>query len=540
MKTTYLLILSALFIVSCSTTKKSTRSREVAMAKSRSNNKVFDQTLKSLGLNVYFANLHAHHFMEYRSGASLNPTLGPGSCGKISSFPQDDARPCRAGVSGEPEFIPSHENITDYFIEACNYAKANGGLDILFITPHTKNGGSLEDTQPRDADTSPEEIKKRHALLNSINQKYNGKFLCGLGQEASSISKGNHINILGHMPAGASDAIPYLFEPGDFAKFYSEVGQRSRDGESVVLQLNHPESARDTYWGDISKYEGPAKNFKDRMNDYGVDDFAPVGCMVKKKLSELGKSVTAPAGCEMVQDSIVDESSLRKTFNELRSVSNDRFRLIEIITPRGATTNSSESFKSVHGRNEKTKDYLPDGFYDYIYYLTMGFKLAPTANQDNHFYNYGSATASRTGVLASSLEESDVVYALDKRKTFASEDRNSKVFMFTEDHSGKHIMGDEFRSPASLINLQVGYSDPDGADKSAEINVYLYGDSTPIDLKTGFKKIKNIIVSKVAINSGEVVTIPVQLEAGNQFIFAEITQSQDFDKIFTAPLWISR
>lgn len=505
-----------------------------------SSTKPFDQTLKSLGLNVYFANLHSHHFMEYRSGANVNPTLGPGPCGTMSSFPQDDARPCRAGLSGKLEFIPSHENIIDYFVDACNYAKEKGGLDILFITPHTKNGTRLEGSRSSDADTSVEEIKKRHALLRGINQKYGGMFLCGLGQEASSISKGNHINVLGHMSAEVSDAIPYLFEPGDFGKFYPEVGQRSRDGESVILQLNHPKAARDTYWGDLSKFEGPVKNLKDRMNDYGLDDFAPIGCMIKKRLAELGKTATSPAGCEEIQDTFIDESSLRKTFNEIRSVANDRFKLIEIITPGGATTNAAEKFKRAHDRNEKTKDHLPDGFYDYIYYLTMGFKLSPTANQDNHFYNYGSATTSRTGVLAASLEESEVISALDKRKTFASEDKNAKAIMLTEDHSGKHIMGDEFRSPASLLNLQVGYSDPDAIDKSAEITVYLYSDTTDIDLKKGFKKIQNAIVSKIEIISGNVTTIPITLDTGNQFIFIEITQSQDFDKIFTAPLWITR
>ncbi len=540
MKINYILILLVLFLISCSTVKKSSN-RDIALAKSRSkNSKQFEQTLKNLGLNVYFANLHAHHFIEYRYGGQINPTLGPGTCEKVSSFPQDDARPCRASVSGAPEFIPSHTNSLDYFADACDYAKSNGGLDILYITPHTKNGGELEDSQPRDADTSPDEIKKRHALLASINQKYNGKFLCGIGQEASSISKGNHINILGHMPVHASGVVPYLFEPGAFDKFYPEISQRSNHGETVVLQFNHPDAAKDTYWGDLSQYNGTAKNLKDRMNDYGVDDFAPVGCMIKKKLFDLGKIAPAPAGCELVQDSVVDESSLRKTFNEIRAAANDRFRLIELISPGGATTNASENFRSVHGRTLKTKDHLPDGFYDYIYYLTMGFKLSPTANQDNHFYNYGSATASRTGVLSASLDESDVMTALERRKTFASEDRNAKMVLFTEDNTGKHVMGDEFHTPVSSINLQLAYFDPDTTDQSADVNVYLYSDSTKINLRTGFKNIKNIVASKMPVSSGEVINIPINLDSGNQFIFVEITQNNDFDKIYSAPIWIER
>ncbi|MCM2282192.1 MAG: hypothetical protein NDI61_10135 [Bdellovibrionaceae bacterium] len=513
----------------------------------------FDRYLHELGLKNYYANLHAHHYMEYRPtrDSEFPPDyVGPGKCAKMGSFPSDDGRPCRTGASGENEFVlpPNFREGTpiqklDYFTMACDYARAEGGIDILFVTPHSKNGEGDGDT-----DTTADGFTNRHAMLSDINKKYKGDFYCGLGQEASSISKGNHVNIFGHfLTTNANASRPFFFPSGAFDRFYPEVKTRAAAGEKVILQFNHPDVSGDMYWGPFS-----AGIKKEKLNDYGIDDFPPLSCV---RPNGAGRETCST---EKLPEAL-SRDLLKKTFANILASGGDAYRLIEVTETGGATSNSDTQFRRSHkrvaGNSTNSNRRMDDGLLAYIFLLDMGFKISPTANQDNHFYNYGSAIASRTGVLARSLAEADVLHALEQRLTYASEDQNSRLLLTAIDGTQDVLMGQDIQVKGEEMEIRVGYSDAD-AEGNADLRVYYYHESDDIsyDRKADPKgPIRTIqfeqagprlpqaseapIDWKGALVSGQVRSIRVPIRKGKSYLFVETTQA-DQDKMWSAPLFI--
>jgi hypothetical protein len=75
-------------------------------------------------------------------------------------------------------------------------------------------------------------------------------------------------------------------------------------------------------------------------------------------------------------------------------------------------------------------------------YLSLGFHVAPTADQDNHEENWGDATEARTAVLANSLTKADLFAAIRARNVYATEDRNLRVIARVNDQLiGSRITG---------------------------------------------------------------------------------------------------
>lgn len=548
--------------------------------------------------NIYYGNLHAHHFMgatgSKKNPLSLSEALAPGDC-KVghATFPGDDGRPCR-DEDGETNqtILPRRTladgspDLIDYFKQACEYGtgKEKGELDILFVTPHTKNNHQDEGqvvTSSAEAD-----LVARHDILSSMNpeQEKTANYYCGMGQEASSISAGNHINIFGQFSIKKSEVHPFFFPSGKFGKLYPEIGARIKSGEQIMLQMNHPNATSDLWLGNFDRLKTDKKLKKTKLNDYGLDDFAPVGCL-------LGNLAEDPSCAGIAGDSI-SLTDIKKTYENIRNVSGNPFRFIEVISPSlgdyeegeagagsttasnesfGATTNAQTKFRKVQRRDDANS--YEKGIHNWIFYLSMGFKLAPTANQDNHFMNYGSATASRTGILARDLREGSVLAAMNERKTFATEDVNSRIVLTSESVAApgkpsfvQGMMGDTLRTDEESIRLNIAYLDPDAGEEDAEVRFYYYRENDVIDfeysakiedafrtvaLQPAVSGISTAILPEsgakgrsasdlVPVRSGSSVTIDLPLSAGGQWVFAEVTQKGDHDKMWTAPIWIEK
>ncbi len=551
----------------------------------------YGKLLKALALKDYRANLHAHHFMEVK-GSKKNPlkmedVLVEGPCRGSGTFTMDDGRPCRdvQGVVNATILPRKNEDgsfdLPDYFRQACAYATPfgtdEGDLDILFVTPHTKNDGKNEGQIVTS--TSEAEMIKRANMLAEINPAQLGprlgkpKHFCGLGQEASSISAGNHINILGQFKIGGTSPKPLFFPTGDFRALYAEVKTRRAAGEKIFLQLNHPGVKQDLWWKSMAEFANSKSRKKEGLNDYGLDDYAPVGCMVGK--------LTGPE-CEGVTATELTTELLKQTYVNIRKASGDPFRLIEVVPPGGsregestdeegttapgapkrfgATNNSMTTFPSVQDR--KDPNTYEEGVFDWIYYLAMGFKIAPAANQDNHHANFGSATASRTGVLAKDLKEKSVLDAFLGRRTFASEDRNAGILLTLDSGKTKKVMGDIVKTSSRRGKFRVGYYDPDAKEASAQVRVYYYRANDLLDFTygAGMKKVFRTLSfdargrpkvpaidatdrsenDLLPIRNGESVTIDLPLVRGEQWVFVEVIQDGDLDKVWSAPIWVIR
>ncbi len=570
----------------------------------------FEAMAQSLGVKSYYADLHAHHYMEYyppkkkkeNGSTTVEPeeNEGPfdsGPCKIMKSFPQDDGKPCRAGTDGISQMVSAQDSI-DYFKAACDYAKEAGGIDILYITPHTKDNG--RGSGLRQADTGEEELKARQARLKEINQKYDGNFLCGLGQEMSAISSGNHMNLFGSLPADGSGIGPVFFKSGAFDQLYPQIKSGLDKGQKLVVQLNHPEVKEDLFLGSQADFKAleqkiqalpknekcglnPADEgvggrcgydeYKNILNDYGLDDYPPVHCF---------KSGDCEAPATLTR------AHLREAFHKIMEDSGNPFRMMEIVKTQGhrpdtdlspgATTNFTTQFYPVRkkeifdpGKFERVDFFL----YSYIFYLNMGLKLSPTANQDNHYMNYGNALSSRTGLWMPSLSESEVIGAMNRRATYATEDKNAKVLTMVIDGDGqKRLMGQDVKNGGDMT-YSVGYFDADRADKEAYLRVHYFKDNEELNFIrpnariTRLAKIKNSVLTApsalsakdlaeketalnesemldylqdtlVPIRSGQVLKFKLAPHPDSFYIFTEIIQKGDSERLWSAPHWVNK
>lgn len=141
--------------------------------------------------------------------------------------------------------------------DAYAMAKANG-LDFFAITEHNhsaadgkgeRKDGKLIATQPQLYRGMPTSLIETANRLNKPNQ-----FVTIYGQEVSTISSGNHINVFQTGDVVSESAVPN----GDVPALINWVSTHpDNTGRAPLLQFNHP---RD-----------PGRNPK----DYGHDDFPP-------------------------------------------------------------------------------------------------------------------------------------------------------------------------------------------------------------------------------------------------------------------------
>lgn len=195
--------------------------------------------------------------------------------------------------------------------------------------------------------------------------------------------------------------------------------------------------------------------------------------------------------------------------------------LIEILNGPAMTTGAGES-----PAEEMEKDYLD--------YLNLGFHLSPTADQDNHYYTWGTATNARTGIIAPHLTRQDLLQAMRDRHTYATTDANLRVMAFVNGH----LSGDRITAPdnGSELQIEISLVDDDEPDAGYEIEVFS-------DLIGGADVAKKVDTFKAEGNTkpGEVYSLDgVRYTGGRQYVFFKIIQYQedgDPDIAWTAPAW---
>jgi hypothetical protein len=99
--------------------------------------------------------------------------------------------------------------------------------------------------------------------------------------------------------------------------------------------------------------------------------------------------------------------------------------------------------------------------------LREGFRVSPTADQDNHNATWGASTQSRTAVLAHAKTKSEILNAMAARRTYATQDHNT-VVQFSADG---HAMGEAFNSSQG-IRIAARVTDPDPGDAVAKIELF--------------------------------------------------------------------
>lgn len=357
--------------------------------------------------------------------------------------------------------------------DAFTRARDVGKMDFIALTEHNH----------KDADGSGE--RKDGILIALQPDLYNGSdaasllstarsftvdesFVAIAGQEFSTISSGNHANVF-----DVNDIIDV--ENGNYRGLYDEWLPQHPDslGQGPLVQFNHPDFKADI--------KNASTKPKERENDYGYDDY-------------------------------------NKNFPELLSHAEKYVSLIEIVSGPALTDGTNLPIKSGN-RHEK----------DYWFYLNEGFRVAPTANQDNHFRNWGTITTARTAVLADRLTKNDILQALKARRVYATEDQNLHVSFTVNGQPLGSII--RTQNPQDLT-IEAQVSDPD--EPNAQYRIELYGDEIGGDM------IEDALEEVEREGDGPVSFSERRFESGRSFFFIKVFQegSGREDLAWTAPVWI--
>jgi hypothetical protein len=341
--------------------------------------------------------------------------------------------------------------------EAFDHARNVAKLDFLAITEHNHADAAGSDGTSIAATPSLYNGSGSESLIKVAGElTVPGTFVALYGQEFSTISSGNHMNVF-----DIGEVISV--EKGRFDKLLTFAEQHhDSSGQFPILMLNHPKNTFDV-----------------RPREYGEDDFGSFENFVK----QMGA----------------------------------RARLIQMINGPGTVDGQGLASAS------------PDEA-AFLKFLNLGFKVAPTADQDNHFRNWGNSTQARTGVIADELTKAKILGALRSRHVFATQDRNLSVIIRVNDH----LCGDVISPLPPPGTLAIEYQIADADEPNAEYQIQVFRDAVGGSVAS--------LVNSVSIpsggGSGEISDVAFSGEP--QYFFFKVTQFDEDgreDHAWTAPIW---
>ncbi len=376
--------------------------------------------------------------------------------------------------------LHSHTSYSDGILtprEAYRMAEGNG-LDFMAVTEHNHSSAGGSDGIHL-TDELYEDLK---AAAKAATRK--GKFAALYGQEVSTISSGNHVNIF-----EASEIV--RVRHGDFKTLYEKW--LPAHPEVPFMQFNHPNVARDlgledSHFASQNSMQAEDERVEEAMhthafeansskqfNDYGYDDYG-------------------------------------RDFKKLARAANPYVKTIEILNGPGTRPRPLPKVDAYHEK-------------DYLFYLNQGFQLAPVADQDNHHAHWGSLSPARTGVLAPELTKAAIYEGLRSRRVFATEDKN----LFITLQADNAWMGEEISARSTTLKVQVTDADePQGA-----LQVQIFAD------KVGGSVARP--VHQAQVKPGQTVTFQWEGLSSGMYAFAKVTQfnsSGSQDEAWTAPVFI--
>ncbi|MGV3522872.1 MAG: CehA/McbA family metallohydrolase [Candidatus Sericytochromatia bacterium] len=383
--------------------------------------------------------------------------------------------------------LHSHTAYSDGILnprEAYRMAQGNG-LDFMAVTEHNHSGAAGTD----QVYLTPQlyEDLKRTAKEFSVE----GKFAALYGQEFSTISKGNHLNIFN---ASTIVNVPH----GDFKQLYEKW--LPAHPEVAFIQFNHPNVRQDLGLAPVNMPGADIRashddehghraledalsplprGSSDKFNDYGYDDYG-------------------------------------KNFATLAKAANPWVRTLEILNGPGT---SAKPVGKAEAFNEE----------DYFFYLNEGFKVAPSADQDNHYAHWGSLHTGRTGVLAKALTPDGIYEAIRARRVFASEDQNLELVM----QANGQFMGSDL-APAAEVDVLITLKDPD--EPQASYLVQLFGD------QLGQSVARPVAQQQLPAgqNSLQLKWTPTPGQPNYAFVkVSQLNANGSQDDAWTAPVWIT-
>lgn len=339
--------------------------------------------------------------------------------------------------------------------DAYAHARDVAHLDFLAITEHNHSqaGGAI--ARDHTLYTGPQAA----SLIKTAGRfDQAGRFVALYGQEFSSISKGNHANVLevgevideAEVPNGEWDNLLNTWLPA----------HPDSQGLPAILLLNHPTISGST-----------------QAQEYGRDDF-PMA--------------------------------------EWRAKLDGQARLINMVN--GPSHSEGSPGQPSEG--------------EFLRYLNLGFHLAPTADQDNHLTNWGSAAPTRTGVWAGALSKQDVLTALRERRAYATEDKNLRIIGTVNGAlMGTRFSGTNVPAVGASLDIKVSFADDD--EPAAEYTIDVFRDTIG-------NAVADVVKQHTHSGNGTLTVSDVAYQGGDQYVFLKITQRDEGgqqDRAWLAPVW---
>ncbi len=263
----------------------------------------------------------------------------------------------------------------DFFaVTPHNHAEAESGAKerkdgVLIATRHELYDGASDLTFERrwkdHGESKHQRFTGQKSVIRAANERTDAHFAALYGQEFSTISSGNHVNVLDY---------PHVLtlSSGDFRPLYQML---AASGVAYVVQLNHPDVHTDLF------YSGNDPKTKSQMyNDYGFDEY-------------------------------------QQDFALLVAAADPFVMLCELF--------SGPAMKQQRIAGYHYEDHEDD----YYFYLVQGFHISPSAGEDNHYATWGDVTDARMGVYAKKGTAGDLLEAMRANRTFASEDEDLSVML---------------------------------------------------------------------------------------------------------------
>lgn len=386
--------------------------------------------------------------------------------------------------------------------EAFARADSIAGLDFLAVTPHNhrfaENGargerrdGVMIASTPDLYDSAADVTFTRSwtvgaqdfsesvtspSLITAARDATTSEFVGIYGQEFSSISRGNHVNVLGW-----DDVL--TVGNGEFRDLYDLFVAAVAQGTAIpVVQINHPNIHLDYF------YRGSqARVIRKMFNDLGFDDYG-------------------------------------EDFADLVAAADPFLVLIEMLTGPAFATEALGSVRYDHHEN------------DYYYYLVQGFHISPSVGHDNHFATWGDATTARMGVFASELTQAALFGAMRANRTFASEDDDLSIeFLINNEPMGSTIDVAE----GQTLNIILRVEDPTEPDTSYVVDL-IYGDVEQQDRNSLEKWVAadGLTETWTFEGDGELLFDQYLASGVPEFFYVRVRQGDD-DRTWSAPIWIN-
>ncbi|MET0648526.1 MAG: CehA/McbA family metallohydrolase [Pyrinomonadaceae bacterium] len=342
--------------------------------------------------------------------------------------------------------------------EAFRFARddSNAELDFLALTEHNHAEALGPDNLGIGADAALYKGPRPDALIPAARRMTeDGRFVALYGQEFSTISSGNHVNVF-----DVGEVI--TVQKGRFDLLLTFLASnRDSFGQAPVIMLNHPNNTLTV-----------------DAREYGRDDFPTQDEWVRRMGSQA--------------------------------------RLIQIINGPGQAA------------GENMNPARPDED-AYFKYLNLGFKVAPTADQDNHQRNWGAATPARTAVVATSLTKASVIDALRRRRVYATEDRNLSVII----RVNGRLCGDVI-APVPVGPLSIEYDIRDADEPNAQYEIQVFRDSV------GGPTARMVTSVETETGGGRGTVEDIAISDQAQYIFFKVVQTDESGRqnlAWTAPVW---